>query len=158
MGIRDMWENGSGGGDYDVLPAGTYDCESEDLTHTPGMDGIMRTEITCTVTTGQHEGRKIWIKVKHAQNQVFLMRMVWDGHGLQGTPFDGLDDDASEEEMWNAWGRMVYESLGASIRVKVAHRKWVGNDGKERTSLSIKDVSQIKQAAQPAESQNVPWA
>ena len=158
MGMREMWENGSGnGGDFEVLPEGIYDCETYDLTHQAGNDGIMRTEITFNIIAGIHEGRRIWLKVKHAQNQVFMMRLVWDASGLNGSPFDGLGEDASDEEVWNNWGRLVYETLGSEMRVKVAHRKWTGQDGQERTSLSVKDLQQLKRSESSADEAGVPW-
>ena len=159
MGMREMWDNDDGGGgDFEVLPEGTYDCEAYDLRHEAGRDGVMRTEITFTITAGQHEGRRIWLKVKHAQNQVFMMKLVWNAFGLNGSPFDDLADDATDEGVWNNCGRIVFEALGAEMRVKVAHRKWVGDDGQERTSLSVKHLDQIKRAEPSTESASVPWA
>jgi hypothetical protein len=86
-----------------------------------------------------------------------MMRLVWDACGLKGSPFDGLADDAEDFEIWNNWGRLIYESLGAEMRVKVAHRKWTGQDGQERTSLSVKDLKQLKRSEETADASSVPW-
>lgn len=146
MGIRDSWQSAGNNneGGYELLPAGTYDCETYDLQHEAGMDGVMRSELTCTIMRGAHEGRRIWIKVKHADSMTWLMRAIWDAHGFSGAPWDGLEDDAGDEAIWGNWGRMVYEGLGCTIRVKVDHWQWQGRDGEERTSLSVKSVESIR--------------
>ena len=160
MSIRDKWNNqgSNNGGDFELLPAGTYDCETVDLTHYARPDGIMESELTCQIVHGDNEGRRIWIKCKHAENMAWMMVGIWNACGLTGTPFDDMPEDADDADIWQSWGRMIYEALGASVRIKVDHRKWQGREGDEMTSLSIKTIDAIKTtpAAGPT-AETVPW-
>lgn len=99
-------------GEYETLPEGTYSCRllKVDSELNPN-DQIMRTTLEFEVQGDDHQGRRIWEKVKHADNLMWKAVQIFNGMGLQGAV-----------NSWHEWNDMVKTKVGSSFEVQTSNR------------------------------------
>ena len=99
-------------GEFEPLPEGTYSCRllSVDSELNPN-DSILRTTLELEVQGDDHNGRRIWEKVKHADNLMWKAVQGFNGMGLQG-----------QGNSWHEWADMVKSKVGGPFEVTTSNR------------------------------------
>tara|TARA_R110002050_G_scaffold174854_2_gene307746 strand:- start:5542 stop:5958 length:417 start_codon:yes stop_codon:yes gene_type:complete len=117
-------------GEYSPLPEGNYNCKLIEVdSELNPNDQVMRTTLVFEVQGGDHNARRIWEKVKHADNLMWKAVQVFNGMGLQGAV-----------NSWHEWADMVKTKTGCAFDVETSNRT---HDEKVYTgikSLKIDDV------------------
>jgi len=149
MGIRDNYKSTNDGNsrEFDLLPAGYYTCElTAAVERERPWNGETETSLTFEVVEGAHASRRIFCQAPQRESMAWWMRMIWDGLGLKGAPWDGLPEDCPDSEIWANLTQTAAQSIGARCKVRLAHRNYDGKDGTEKTSADVKAIAPLPDA------------
>ena len=129
MSFADSWNNAQAGNDtvteYAPLPEGTYACRLLEVdSELNPNDQVMRTTLTFEIQGDDHQGRRIWEKVKRDDNLMWKAVKLFNGMGLQGSV-----------NSWYEWTDMMKSKVGAGFEVDTSNR--THND---KTYTGVKDI------------------
>jgi hypothetical protein len=144
MSVRENWENPKpANGDFEILPAGAYNCELLDVSARVRPFGAneVETELEWVIEDGPSKTRHFWQKILNRESMAWLMRMTWEALGLKGAPWDGLPEGASDGDIWAAFTQGCHNARGARCRLKLGHRSWEKSDGEKQTEVQVERIA-----------------
>ena len=101
--------------EFTPLPEGTYTARLTNVETEPHPDdGIMRTSLEFTITHGEHNGRRVWDKIKHADTILWKAGAIFNGMGIKG-----------DLEGWGDWALAVGEQAKRGTILGWASEYWV---------------------------------
>lgn len=102
--------------EFEPLPDASYTASlAEVTTEQHPEDGIYRTTLEFHIVEGNHTSRRVWDKVKHAENVLWKAGAIFNGMGIEAN-IDG----------WDEWGRSVYEQKGRRFVITTKNREYNG--------------------------------
>jgi len=100
--------------EFAPLPEGTYTARLTNVETEPHPDdGIMRTSLEFTITHGEHNGRRVWDKIKHADTILWKAGAIFNGMGIKG-----------DLEGWGDWALAVGEQANRCFMITTNNREY----------------------------------
>tara|TARA_R110000824_G_scaffold9475_5_gene42382 strand:- start:2714 stop:3118 length:405 start_codon:yes stop_codon:yes gene_type:complete len=100
--------------EFAPLPEGTYPARLVEVkTEAHPDDGIMRTSLEFHITNGEHNGRRVWDKIKHSDTILWKAGAIYNGMGIQG-----------ELDGWNEWANAVYAQTNRTFLITTNNREY----------------------------------
>lgn len=124
MSFMDQMNEAANGKDTEFvpLPEGTYTARLAGVDDEPHPeDGIMRTTFEFHITDGEHNGRRVWDKVKQSESLLWKAGSIYNGMGLTG-----------ELDGWKDWSEAVSEQVNRTFVITTSNREF---DGKVYTGV-----------------------
>lgn len=115
--------------DFEPLPEASYTASLAEVTTEPHPeDGIHRTSLEFHIVEGPHSARRVWDKVKHAENVLWKAGAIFNGMGIEGT-IDG----------WDEWGSAMYGQKGRRFLITTKNREYNGKTYTGIATISADD-------------------
>ena len=147
MSIRQKYSEADTSSDFDFepVPKGRYNCELLDASARQRLFGSneWETEINWQIVDGPSAGRRIRQKCVHRESMAWMMRQTWEAVGLGGAPWDGLDPQSSDAEIWGNWTHQIHLRAGARCSLKVDINTWKTGNGEPRAENTVGGISPL---------------